>query len=72
MGRKMKFLESLAFASAVKGSKLHRDANANPGLDKSGARDRIDVLSAAVIAAGVSEPLFDRPAPRPQYRVTVV
>ena len=72
IGGKLKFRESLAFASAVKGSKLHRDGNANPALDKSGARDRIDVLSAAVIAAGVAEPLFDRPARRPQYRATVV
>ena len=72
IGGKLKFRESLSFASAVKGSKLSRDGNANPALDKSGARDRIDVLSAAVIAAGVAETLFDRPARRPRYKVTVV
>ena len=60
VGARLKFLENLALASAIRGSKIHRDGNANPALDKSGARDRIDVLSAAVIAGGLAESMFDR------------
>ena len=71
IGGKLKFRESLAFASAVKGSKLHRDGNANPAIDKARSRDRIDVLSAAIIAAGVSEPMFDRPTRRAPRLVKV-
>ena len=52
VGCRLKFLESLALASAIRGSRIHRDGNANPALDKSGSRDRIDVLSSAVIAGG--------------------
>ena len=61
---RLKFTESLALASAIRGSKIHRDGNANPPLDKSGSRDRIDVLSAAVIAGGLAESMFDRPRRR--------
>ena len=61
---RLKFTESLALASAIRGSKIHRDGNANPALDKSGSRDRIDVLSAAVIAGGLAESMFDRPRRR--------
>ena len=64
VGARLKFLESLALASAIRGSKIHRDGNANPALDKSGSRDRIDVLSAAVIAGGLAESMFDRPRRR--------
>ena len=44
---------------------MRRDANGNPALDKASSRGRIDVLSAAVIAAGLAEPAFDRPERRP-------
>ena len=63
--------ESLAFATAVANSALRRDANGNPGLDKSSSRGRIDLLSAAVIAAGLAEPMMDRPPRRPLRSVLV-
>ena len=56
--------ESLAFATAVANSSLRRDGNGNPGLDKATSRGRIDLLSAAVIAAGIAEPMMDRPSRR--------
>ena len=58
---KLRMLDSLAFASAVANSALRRDANGNPALDKATSRGRIDLLSAAVIAAGLAEPMMDRP-----------
>ena len=56
--------ENLSLATAIAKSTLKRDANGNPGLDKASARGRIDVLSAAVIAAGLAESAFDRPSRR--------
>ena len=56
--------ENLSLATAISKSTIKRDANGNPGLDKASARGRIDVLSAAVIAAGLAESAFDRPAKR--------
>ena len=53
-------VENLAFVTAITKSTLRRDANGNPGLDKANSRGRIDILSAAVIAAGLAEPGFDR------------
>ena len=64
--RRLKLAENLSLASAVANSALHRDKNGNPGLDKAKGRGRIDVLSAAVIAAGLAEPLMDR-KPRRTY-----
>ena len=61
---RLRMIESLAFGSAVASATIRRDANGNPGLSKASSRGRIDVLSAAVIAAGLAEPLFDRPRPR--------
>ena len=52
---KLKLRESLALASAVSNSSIKRDSNGNPGLDKAHQLGRIDMLSAAVIAAGLSE-----------------
>ena len=46
---------SLMLASAVAGSKLRYDGAGNPALDKQGGLNRIDSLSAAVIACGLSE-----------------
>ncbi len=63
--RKLAMTENLSLATAISKSTLRRDGNGNPGLDKASARGRIDVLSAAVIAAGLAEPAFDRPARRP-------
>ena len=56
--------ENPSLATAISKSTIKRDANGNPGLDKASARGRIDVLSAAVIAAGLAESAFDRPAKR--------
>ena len=56
--------ENLSLATAISKSTLKRDSNGNPGLDRASARGRIDVLSAAVIAAGLAESAFDRPARR--------
>ena len=62
--RKLTMTEDLSLVTAISKSTLRRDANGNPGLDKANARGRIDVLSAAVIAAGLAEHAFDRPARR--------
>ena len=62
--RKLAMAENLSLATAISKSTLKRDSNGNPGLDKASARGRIDVLSAAVIAAGLAEPAFDRPGRR--------
>ena len=56
--------DNLALATAIVKSTLRRDGNGNPGLDRATSRGRIDVLSAAVIAAGLAEAAFDRPARR--------
>ena len=62
--RKFALAENLSLATAIAKSTLKRDSNDNPGLDRANARGRIDVLSAAVIAAGLAEFAFDRPARR--------
>ena len=56
--------ENLSLVTAIAKSTLHRDANGNPGINRSTSRGRIDVLSAAVIACGLAEHAFDRPARR--------
>ena len=58
--KRFSMVENLAFVTAITKSTLRRDANGNPGLDKANSRGRIDILSAAVIAAGLAEPGFDR------------
>ena len=62
--RKLAMAENLSLVSAISKSTLRRDSNGNPGLDRANSRGRIDVLSAAVIACGLAESAFDRPAPR--------
>ena len=64
LNRKLAMHPSLALVTAISKSTVRRDPNGNPGLDKSTSRGRIDVLSAAVIAAGLAAPAFDRPARR--------
>ena len=64
---RLKMRKSLALSSAIANSTIRRDGNGNPGLDKSRSRGRIDLLSAAVIAAGLAEPHFDR-VNRPGWR----
>ena len=65
---RLKMKESLALAWAVRMSMITRDRNGNPGLDKATNNGRIDLLSAAVISAGMAERLMDKPA-RPAFRV---
>lgn len=61
--QKLAMAPNLSLASAIAKSTIRRDGNGNPGLDKAKSNGRIDVLSATVIAAGLAEPAFDRPAP---------
>ena len=70
LNRKVSLVGNLALASAISSSAIRRDGNGNPALDKQKAKGRIDLLSAWVIAAGLSEPDFDRPAQ--ELRVLVV
>ena len=69
LNSKLRLRESLALASAVGNSAIRRDGNGNPALDKATGKGRIDLLSAAIIAAGLSEYEFDRVRkPRARYR----
>ena len=71
LNTRIKMVDSLALRTAVANSSLRRDANGNPGLDKSTSRGRIDLLSALVIAAGIAEPMIDRrPRRRPRSSLT--
>ena len=65
---RLRLRESLALATAVSHSSIHRDANGNPGLEKSKARGRIDLLSAMVISAGLAEEQFDKRQRKGVYR----
>ena len=62
--RRLSMAENLSLATAIAKSTLRRDGNGNPGIDRATSRGRIDVLSAAVIAAGLAESAFDRPSRR--------
>ena len=62
--KRLAMFPNLSLVTAISKSVLRRDPNGNPGLDKSTSRGRIDVLSAAVIAAGLAESAFDRPRRR--------
>ena len=64
---KLRMHESLCLSTAIANSAIHRDANGNPGLDRARSRGRIDVLSAAVIAAGLAEPRMDRKPRRRRF-----
>ena len=54
LNKQLKMTANLAFETACANSAVHRDANGNPGLEKSKSRGRIDLLSAAVLAAGLA------------------
>ena len=69
--RQLRMLPNLSLVTAIAKSTLRRDPNGNPGLDKSTSRGRIDTLSAAVIAAGLAAPYFDRPQRRRRVRVSL-
>ena len=64
LNERLRSIDSLSILTAVANSSLRRDGNGNPALDKATSRGRIDVLSALVIAAGLAEPMLDRPPPR--------
>ena len=64
LDRKLATPANLSLVTAISKSTIRRDGNGNPGLDKATSRGRIDVLSAAVIAAGLAAPYFDRPQRR--------
>ena len=67
--RRVRLAPSLSLVTGIAKSTIRRDGNGNPGLDKATGKGRIDVLSAAVIAAGLAESAFDRPhRPRWTYR----
>ena len=70
--KKLRMLPSVALVTAISKSTLRRDQNGNPALDKANSRGRIDVLSAAVIAAGLAAPVFDRPPRRRTVKVSIV
>ena len=57
--RKLSMRDNLSLATAIAKSRLRRDGNGNPGLDRASDRSRIDVLVAAVISSGLAEPEFD-------------
>ena len=67
LNKRLKLRDSMAFVTAIEKSSIRRDGNGNPALDKAASRGRIDLLSAAVIAAGLAEPEFDKPASRGVY-----
>ena len=69
---RLKLTENLSLITAITNSTLRRDENGNPGLSKAKSRGRIDVLSAAIIAAGLAEPLMGRAPPRRRVRVSIV
>ena len=56
VSRQLHMRPSLALSHAVAKHKAHRDHAGNPLLDKRERHGRIDVLSAALIAAGLAEP----------------
>ena len=71
LNRKLAMLPSLALVTAISKSTVRRDGNGNPALDRATSRGRIDLLSAAIIAAGLAAPAFDRP-PRRRLRSMLV
>ena len=58
---RLKMAKSICFATAIAKHKAIRDQAGNPKINKRKTRGRIDVLSAALIAAGLSEQYFDAP-----------
>lgn len=67
LNKRLKMRASLALSTAIANSIIRRDGNGNPALDKSKSKGRIDLLSAAVIAAGLAEPKFNQ-VHRPAWR----
>ena len=60
-GGRLRMKPSLCLTTAIAKHKANRDQAGNPRINKKQARGRIDVLSAALIAAGLAEPYFDAP-----------
>lgn len=70
--KRLRMREALALVSAISKSQLRRDENGNPAISRANSQGRIDMLSAAVIAAGLAEPRFDRPVRPMQIKMHVV
>ena len=68
IGQRVKARQSLAMRAAIADSSLRYDGGGNPALEKARAAGRIDLLSAAVIAAGLSELHGSKPARTWRYR----
>lgn len=62
--RKLAMRPNLSLVTAIAKSTIDRGRTGHPTIDKSKSNGRIDVLSAAIIAAGLAEPHFDRPKRR--------
>ena len=67
IGQRVKARQSLAMRAAIADSSLRYDGAGNPALEKARAAGRIDLLSAAVIAAGLAELHGAKPARRWRY-----
>ena len=61
LGGKLKTRESLVMRKAIADSSIRYDPAGNPALEKAREKGRIDLLSALVIAAGLSEIHGERP-----------
>ena len=70
LGGKLHCAPSLMMKAAIADSKVNRDARGNPALDKARRQGRIDALSAAVIACGLSE--IHSAKPKRRYRSMVL
>ena len=67
IGRKVRMAPNLALVEAVKNSSLNTiDRVGNQRVEKAGARTRIDVLSAFVLASLHAEPVLSNPDPAEQ------
>ena len=69
IGGRIHAAKGLLLPHAIKESSIRRDATGNPALSKARDRGRIDVLSASVIAAGLSE--IDGARPKRGFRHAV-
>ena len=72
LNQRLRLLPNLSLVTAISQSTIRRDSNGNPGLDRATSRGRIDVLSAAVIAAGLAAPAFDRKPRRRRFYLGAV
>ena len=62
-GKRLVMAENLSLSDAILKSTVRYDGNGNVALDKSSGNNRIDTLSAAVIAAGLAWSRMDKKKP---------